>query len=309
MECKNVTSTDRILASIYKMTGAINLHPEAFNRAYIVVPDEASKVAGVSIPARVGIISYTVDAQVRFHVLKDSEDFPRNFSVPLQESEFAPTPRLTQVDVTAPRSFRIVRSLLEHPKMTQTSLADEADVSLGLVNKVVSYLSSKGIVEVSKKGVALNQPWKLLSEIALARPMESLKLVTIPTAIPRMELVEERIRKVMQGINQRYVLGIFSAARRYSSYFALDDAEQVYLDSLKATSFLQDAFKLPMGPKRSRSGVRIEVYRADIPEIFSEAETFEGVSVTSRAQTIIDLVSSGPKGYELATILLEKMRK
>ncbi len=62
VECKNVTSTDRILASIYKVTGAINLHPEAFNRAYIVVPDEASKVAGVSIPVRVGIISYTVDA-------------------------------------------------------------------------------------------------------------------------------------------------------------------------------------------------------------------------------------------------------
>ncbi len=309
VECENSSSEERLLESVYKLAGAINLHPEAFGRAYLAIPMEATRIAGSYLPPRVGLIGFTVDEQVRFHVIRDGEDFPPNFSAPLHDSILEEETGLRRVDVTAPKSFRIVRRLIEHPSLTQSTLAEEAEVSLGLVNKVVSYLSAKRIVEVGKKGVTLSQPWKLLSEVALARPMESLKMTTIQTSLRKVELVEEKIHEAMKHTNLRYVLALFSAARRHSSYFTLNDVVQLYTESPKAVATLEDAASSPKNRKRPLGGVRVEVYRNDVPDIFLEAEEIEEVYVTPRVQTIIDLVCAGSKGYELATVLFEGMRR
>lgn len=220
-----------------------------------------------------------------------------------RQVESKPDPeRRTLRSLFKPKSARILRVLLASPARAWrvTDLAEEAQVSLGLVSTIGTALRERDWADQSDDGLYLSDPNGLLDEWARNYEQPKGEEVRLYTHLHGKALAE-RIREISQS-EGRLVLASFSAAdwlapfvRQGTSYFYADE---------RGLGALQTGLNLTSPAK----GANIIVRVPDEPGVLDDARTVApGLVATSPVQTYLDLMASGERGAEGAAHLKDQL--
>ena len=315
VELKSSTYPQSVIQTLYQMIGYDRLVPDRFDVILLVIPKNV--LASLRLRDLIDRIQRELPKLqvMTYHVEENKLVFnktayaagplPQTFSSDLP-STFTVT-RKRRVSLSFPKSMRVVRYLLSHTRTTQTEIADRVDVSIGLVNKIVAYLVEEEIARYKRRQLVLSEPWKLLNEISWSRSMERLRISNwfIPDRYPEIEDLEKKIKLVLEDMDVRYALTLFSAAKRYTSYMKKYDAVQLYVDAFDETR--EVSMRRELEPVE-KGQLHVEIFEPDSPDILRDSETLGGFRLCSQIQNVIDLYCYGTIGRELAIELYSKIQ-
>jgi len=315
VELKSTTQPRNVIQAMYQVVGYDRLAPDRFDAILLVIPENAltsSRLRDLVDRIRGEMPKLQV---MTYHVLENKLVFSRitHGTVPLPETFSSDLPstftvtKSRRVSLSSPKSMRVVKYLLTHTKTTQTEIADRVSVSIGLVNRVVAHLREEEIVRYRRRQLVLLEPWKLLNEISWSRSMERLRMSNwlMPNRYPEIGDLEKKIRQVLEDMDVRYSLTLFSAAKRYTSYTKKYDVVQLYVDSLDETR--RASLRRELEPKE-KGEFHVEIFEPDSADILRESVTLGGFRLCSQIQTVVDLSCYGMIGTELAIELYSKIR-
>jgi hypothetical protein len=315
VELKSSTYPQKSVQTLYQIIGYDKLFPDRFDTILVIIPESTS-----TSPKFRSLIEKVQRKLPKLQVM--TYNFENNKLVfnkiteapgPIPEklaSNLPPKSTVTKrrrPSLSAPKSMRVVRYLLAHTKTTQTEIANKVRVSIGLVNKVVSYLLEEEIAKYKKRQLVLLEPWKLLNEVSWSRSMEKLRISNwfMADLYPKIEDLEVKIKDVFGNMNLRYALTLFSAAKRYTPYMKKYDTVQLYVDNLDEIN--QASVRKKLRPVE-KGQFRLEIFEPDSMDILRDSETLGGFRMCSKIQTVIDLYCYGTIGRELAIELYSKIR-
>jgi len=276
---------------------------------YLLVPKNILPSEQVlnAIPDQIGVvgIEYEND-KMRFRLVKKARmDFPAQ----ILERDFIisgprhPAEKYIATSLVSPKALRVIRYILIHDRTTQVEIAQQANVSIGMVNKVISRLAQRDIVAYKKRSLTLLEPYKLLNEVSWERPMSKLKIrdVYAPFAKDTHE-AEEYLKNMCSQHEIQYALTLFSAATRYSAYSMRYDTVYSYVEPYTHVLELTQE-----SGSSAAKGIRLELFRVDSPDILKEARLLDGLSVCSPMQVLIDISSYGTAGRDAAVELYRQI--
>jgi DNA-binding MarR family transcriptional regulator len=180
------------------------------------------------------------------------------------------------IRLTADKTYRILYYILNHRKFTQTKIHEATGVSIGRVNKVVSWLLDRGYAEKARAKYKLMSAVSLISLLANFRSMEK-------TAARDIDAPREDVMKFL--IERGAVFCLTSALQYYDTYFR-DPAICIYSSDKKVVEELE---------KFRKGNLKINLYEPDLL-LEENIVTTGSVKLTSEVRTIIDLFCDN-KGY------------
>lgn len=194
----------------------------------------------------------------------------------------------------APKTSRLVRALLAHPARAWRlqELADEVDVSLGLVAKAKASLLDGEYVLDTPEGLALADPDGLLDAWLVAdrrrpRPRGYYSLDGVADA-------ERRVCDVARASGARAALTSFSGAERVAPHVRYSHASVlVETDALEAV-----AERAGLRPVETGANVRLHEPYDD--GTFYGAWDVDGLPVAHPVQLVLDLAREKGRGEEAA---------
>ena len=209
------------------------------------------------------------------------------------------------VDPFSKKSSRIVRTLLTHPSKgwQVQQLAQQADVSLGLVSKAKTtlledaYLDERDRLLFVRDGIKLLQGWS-----AEYRP--HVKRVQL-FAIPRPNEIEKRLAKWCRTNKVTYALTQLAAAWRYSPMVRYDNST-VYIDRKLETGNKLRALLESLDAREVETGANCTLWITDDPAVFTDAKELDGVMVVSPLQLYLDLMALSGRGKDAAEEVFER---
>lgn len=289
--------------------GRATIWKDYVDSVYLVIPVSILPHRQIidKMPRQVGLITFEFDNDsVRFKSVRQaSVALPTRFleSDYVIEKRTGLGDRRATASLVSPKALRIVKYLLMHGKTAQNEIAKETDVSIGMVNKVVSRLMEREIVAYKKRRLALLEPWKLLNEVSWERQMTRIKIGDY--YLPEISEVKQAERYLKEICSQRkasYALTLFSGANRYVAYSMRYDAVYSYIEPANSIIELLTGSKGP-----TEQSIRLELFRVDNPDVLNEAKVIDGLSVCSPAQVLVDIASYGPAGKDVAVELYRKL--
>ncbi len=209
------------------------------------------------------------------------------------------------VDPFSRKSSRIVRTLLKHPdKGWQVQqLAQQADVSMGLVSKVKNALLEEAYLEEQDRLLYLRDPAKLLQGWA-ARYRPYVKRLQL-FAIARPAETETRLAGWCRANGITYALTQLSAAWRYSPMVRYDKSV-IYIDKKIDTEGNLKALLSHIDAREVDTGVNCTLWISDDPAVFSDTRDVAGVNIVSPLQLYLDLKVLAGRGEDAAQEILER---
>ena len=192
------------------------------------------------------------------------------------------------------KTERIIRLLSIYPskRWTQRELARRADVSLGLVNKVVKWLMSEGILvraSYYQRFYVLNLS-KLLLNWAAQRKLPRMRSHSFATT-------PEEVEGVLRGRGD-YLMTLFRAAWHRVPHYRSAGVE-LYAKPEVAQAIIQ---RFPRG-----RGATLIVYPYD--RFLTEGtEKIDGLNLVPAVQNYVDLVAFGGTGADVAKKLARKYK-
>lgn len=313
VETRNLRYSSDIIGSIYQIVGYFNLTNERFDLFYLVIPKDALFSSNVkktlddarrSLHEKMGIILYSVsDNTITYEVTEPNMgQLPNKFT-----ASFSMPPRtVSRVSLSSPKALRILKQILLKDKTSQFDISRQIGVSIGHVNKVISYLRDQEILTYKRRNLVLLEPWKLLNEISWSRSMQSLKLTDLYLSDEGrgVEEAEWTLRKICEEEKVPYAFTLFSAARRYSSYVKKYDSVHLYVDEYER----YEKYFLEGGLRDRDRGIRVEIFQPDSEDILKDSKSIQGFNICSEIQTVIDLACYGVIGKDLAVEIYSKIR-
>jgi hypothetical protein len=209
------------------------------------------------------------------------------------------------VDPFSRKSSRIVRALLTHPQKgwQVQQLAQQADVSLGLVSKAKTalvedaYLEERDRLLFVRDGVKLLQGWS-----AEYRPQ--VKRVQL-FAIPRPNEIEKRLAEWCRTNKATYALTQLAAAWRYSPMVRYDKSV-AYIDRKLETENKLKSLLEHLDAREVETGANCILWITDDPAVFTDSKEFDGVKVVSPLQLYLDLMALSGRGKDAAEEVFER---
>lgn len=316
VELKSSTYPQSVIQTLYQIVGYDRLAPDQFDTILLIIPknvmtssmlrDLVDRIQ-IELP-KLQVITHEIqESKLVFNrITHGPGPLPETFHFDLP-STFTVSKKRKRVSLSSPKSMRIVRYLLTHTKTTQTEISNRVNVSIGLVNKVITYLVEQEIAKYKRRQLLLLEPWKLLNEVSWYRSMEELRIANwfIRNHYSKSEDLEEKVRGVMEDMDVRYAFALFSAAKRYTPYAKKYDVVQLYIDVYdeKCEALLRRELK----PKE-KGQFRLEIFEPDTVDIMRESSISGRFRLCSQMQTVIDLSCYGTIGKELAIELYSKIR-
>ena len=313
VETSNLRYPSDIIRSIYRIVGYVSLTDERFDSFYIVIPKDALSSSTVKetlddarrrLHEKIGIVTYSlIDSTITYEVAEPGmgqlpDKFAASFSMPQRT--------VSRVSLSSPKALRILRQVLLKDKTTQFDISRQIGVSIGHVNKVISYLRDQEILTYKRRNLILLEPWRLLNEISWSRSMQSLKLADLYLSDGggSVEEAEWTLRKICEEEKVPYAFTLFSAARRYSAYIKKYDSVHMYVDEYEQYR----KYFLEGGLRDGGRGIRVEIFQPDSEDILKDSKSIQGFIICSEIQTVIDLACYGEMGRELAVEIYSKIR-
>lgn len=201
----------------------------------------------------------------------------------------------------SPKATRILRVLLLNPKMAWRvqTLAEEADVSLGLVSKVKKLLADREWITMDPEGLRLADPEALLAAWAdnyTYRKNEIREFYSLKS-IPE---IEDEIADLLPRMGLRYALTGFSGADRLAPFTRYNKA-MVYVDET------DEDLATVLSLKPVTSGANVTLLTPYDEGVFYGTRDIGGIIIASPVQIYLDLVSYRGRGEEAAKELFEQV--
>jgi hypothetical protein len=209
------------------------------------------------------------------------------------------------VDPFSKKSSRVVRTLLTHPQQgwQVQQLAQQADVSLGLVSKAKTalvedaYLEERDRLLFVRDGIKLLQGWS-----AEYRPqVQRFQLF----AIPRPNEIEKRLAEWCRTNKVTYALTQLAAAWRYSPMVRYDKSV-AYIDRKLETGNKLKSLLEHLDAKEVETGANCILWITEDPAVFTDSKEFDGVKVVSPLQLYLDLMALSGRGKDAAEEVFER---
>lgn len=206
--------------------------------------------------------------------------------------------------LSKPKTARILRLLLREPSQVWrvSSLAEAAQVSVGMVSTVGKALRERGWAEQTGDGLVLVDPNDLLDSWAEEYVPPKAEELRLYSHLHGDDLLK-RIRSAASR-DGRFVLAGFSAAdwlapyvRQSTTYFYADE---------QGAETLKQALDLSPAAKGANCVIRIPEEDGVLED---HVEAGEGLHVTSPVQTYLDLLQLGERGREGAEHLRSQKLK
>ena len=209
------------------------------------------------------------------------------------------------VDPFSKKSSRIARTLLTHPgKGWQVQqLAQQADVSLGLVSKVKTTLLEDAYLEERDRLLFVRDWIKLLQGWSVEyRP--HVKQVQL-FAIPRPNEIEKRLAEWCRTNKIAYALTQLAAAWRYSPMVRYDKCV-AYIDRKLETGNKLKSLLEHLDAREVETGANCILWVTDDSAVFTDSKEFDGVTVVSPLQLYLDLMALSGRGKDAAEEVFER---
>lgn len=209
------------------------------------------------------------------------------------------------VDPFSRKSSRVVRTLLTHPQKgwQVQQLAQQAEVSLGLVSKAKTalvedaYLEERDRLLFVRDGVKLLQGWS-----TEYRP--HVKRVQL-FAIPRSNEIEKRLADWCRTNEVTYALTQLAAAWRYSPMVRYDKSV-AYIDRKLETGNKLKSLLEHLDAREVETGANCILWITDDPAVFTDSKEFDGLKVVSPLQLYLDLMAMSGRGKDAAEEVFER---
>jgi hypothetical protein len=124
--------------------------------------------------------------------------------------------------LTSHKTFRILYYILTKPNFTQVELNKRLDISLGLINKVIKWGISKGLIIKAKGLYSLIAPNKLIDMIASQYTIEH----------SRVFFVDFDKNKLIKRFRPLLRLCLFSALESFDKEFKSNEVHTYYSEEL-----------------------------------------------------------------------------
>lgn len=197
----------------------------------------------------------------------------------------------------APKTSRLSRALLAHPDRVWRlqELADEVDVSIGLVAKTKLALLDDEFARDTPDGLVLADPDGLMDAWLAAdrrRPRTHgfYSLDALPVA-------ERRIADAAEALNVRAALTAFSGAERVAPHVRYSHADVL----IEADALHEVAARAELRPVETGANVRLHEPRDD--GAFYGLHHADGLPIAHPVQLVLDLAREKGRGEEAASHL------
>lgn len=200
-----------------------------------------------------------------------------------------------------PKSERILRVLLTAgPKEWKVAeLAEEANVSLGLVSNVKTYLSNQEWMVAQTIGFRLTKPFELLESWAENYSYQR-NQVREYYSLQEVSDVEAQLSRLGQTLDVRCGLTGFSGGSRYATAVRYHRA-MAYVEGEI------DSVASSMELKKVDSGANVVLLTPYDEGVFYASQELNGDVVVSPIQTYLDLMSIPGRGEEAAQALFNQV--
>ena len=201
----------------------------------------------------------------------------------------------------SPKSERILRVLLTYPyrPWKTLELAEEAQVSPGMITHVRKKLDEEEWIESTREGFQLTEPSKLLQDWSENYSFRKNTMLDFHSIKPPSE-VETEIAEVCDSMRIRYALTGFSASNRLAP-MVRSRRVMAYVD--------QDVDRLveKLSLKPVDSGANVSLLNPYDEGVFWNAKEINGILITTPVQVYLDLVSYRGRGQEAADFLYQEI--
>lgn len=200
----------------------------------------------------------------------------------------------------SPKASRILRVLLHDPRRVWKveGLAEEADVSLGLVSKVKTLLGDREWITVQRDGLRLSEPEALLHEWSQNYTFRKNDVQDFYSRKTISEM-ESQIAEALSEKSIKYALTGFSGAARLAPAVRYQRVMAYVEDTQDVASLL--------GLKPVTSGANVSLLVPYEPGVFYGTREIDGILVASPVQIYLDLVGYRGRGEEAAKELFEQV--
>lgn len=201
----------------------------------------------------------------------------------------------------SPKSERILRVLLVSSRASWKvqELADEAEVSIGLVSKVKSLLELREWLDPESSGVRLRDPEAALTEWSSQYRFAKHK-ATHYYSFESGSRLEEQVAGAAERCGIRIALTGFSAAVRYAPAVRYQRSMLYCQGDPQRLAQELDARPVP-------TGANLTLIQPYDEGVFYAAQDRDGIPVVSPVQIYLDLSSQAARGEEAAEALLREV--
>ncbi len=219
---------------------------------------------------------------------------PYEFSV----SQERTTPR---GKLTSEKAWKVITHLLRTGPCSIRSISQEEKVSYAWTHRTVKNLESRGIISQKGNAVELGDLETLFSAIAWERPLKALQTDEITTGVESTHELARTLTRAAESWDKQIALGVYTAAAYQFGYGIRSDLVYCYISTKETGEILRNEFH----DARLNSGIKIIVLLSD-RDVFADAEIADGVKITSRAQTLLDVAGLGYSGRDLLNNIVEQ---
>jgi len=216
-------------------------------------------------------------------------------SIKLSTSEYGPQKR---IKITSDKSWKVITRLLKEKMTSIRQLALLEDVSYGWAHATIQSLINQGIVTKKGNYVGISDVNKLLNGVAWERPFENLRATEITVEYDSAIPAAKEISLALKIQESKFAFTSYTAGGLYTGYAVRHDAIYLYLEK-GGIDFIKEAF----GTGETK-GIAVRIYTPD-RDVFSDTKKIESITVTSPAQTLLDLAGLGYSGLDIAKAIVD----
>jgi hypothetical protein len=289
VEVKSPGTPKNVRNVVNSLSSVLRRNPAGYGM--VVAPYVSPKSAEICASAGMGYLDLSGNCRIAFQeVFINRQNFPNKYPYKAGLSS-----------LYSPKAERILRVLLTYPyrPWKTLTLADEAQVSPGMITHVRRKLDEEEWIESNPEGFQLIQPATLLQD--WAENYSFRKSITLDCySIKNLAEVEKEIAEACDALSIRYALTSFSASNRLAP-MVRHPRVTAYID--QSTNRLAE--KLSMKPVES--GANVALVRPYDAGVFWNAQEVEGIKIATPIQVYLDLVNNRGRGEEAATFLYREV--
>ena len=201
--------------------------------------------------------------------------------------------------LTSEKAWRIIIHLMRKGPCSIRSISISEDISYGWTHGVITNLISRGLVERRGDLVELTNLMDLMNAAAWERPLKDMESYEIHTSFDSPHDLARTLSDWSERRGDPVVITAYMAATLQFGLGRRGDLIHCYADDERTRKIIKREFSGDM-----KDGVRLKVLLPD-RDVISRSEVNDGVRVSSREQTLLDVAGLGYSGRDL---LIEMVR-
>ena len=196
--------------------------------------------------------------------------------------------------IASDKAWRVITHLLRAGPCSIRSISQEENVSYAWTHRTVKSLISRGVVNQKGNRVEIGDVKNLFDAVAWERPLKELQIDEITTSFDSTHELAKTLTRASEKWEDPIVFGVYTAATLQFGYGLRSDLVYCYVSSKNTAEILRKEYQ----DIKLKEGIKIIVLHAD-RDVFTNAEIIDGVKITSRSQTLLDVAGLGYSGRDL----------